>query len=74
MTLASHFITSLVETKYPEQNTTIIDIIGARLDSLTTSILTGEKLSREAMTDLLKFAFNLLLHYPRVSLLITSYM
>ncbi|TCD69181.1 hypothetical protein EIP91_008477 [Steccherinum ochraceum] len=66
MTLASHFITSLVETKYPEQNTTIIDIIGARLDSLTTSILTGEKLSREAMTDLLKFAFNLLLHYPRI--------
>lgn len=63
---ATKFIVSLVETKYPEQNTSIVDIIAARLDSLTTSILSGEKLAREAMTDLLKFAFNILLHYPKV--------
>jgi len=66
MTFASDFIISLVEHRYPEQNTTIVEIIGARLDSLTTSILSGEKLAREAMTDLLKFAFNLLLHYPKI--------
>ena len=63
---AEDFIISVVETKYPEQNMNIVDIIGARLDSLTTSILSGEKLSREAMADLLKFTFNLVAHYPKV--------
>ncbi|KAH8106337.1 guanine nucleotide exchange factor [Cristinia sonorae] len=67
MASAAEFITSLVETKYPEQQAAIIDIIGLRLESLTTSILAGEKLAREAMTDLLKFTFNLLLHYPKIA-------
>jgi hypothetical protein len=44
----------------------IIEIIGAKLDFLTIGILSGAKLAREAMTDLLKFTFNILLHYPKV--------
>ncbi|KAH7924845.1 hypothetical protein BV22DRAFT_1090227 [Leucogyrophana mollusca] len=62
------FIESLVEDKR-EMTTgseTIIDIIGAKLDDLTNSTLAGAKMSREAMTDLLKFVFNLLVHYPKL--------
>jgi hypothetical protein len=44
----------------------IVEIIGAKLDVLTIGILSGTKLAREAMTDLLKFTFNILLHYPKV--------
>lgn len=44
----------------------MVDIIDAKLDLLTTAILSGTKLAREAMSDLLKFAFNLLHHYPKV--------
>lgn len=73
MTFASDFIVNLVEHKYPDQTNTIVDIIGIRLDSLTSSILGMEKLAREAMTDLLKFAFNVLLHYPKVRLHPHSY-
>ena len=47
---------------------TIADIIDAKLELLTTAILAGTKLAREAMSDLLKFAFNLLHHYPKVCL------
>ena len=42
------------------------DIIDAKLDLLTNAILVGTKFAREAMSDLLKFAFNLLHHYPKV--------
>lgn len=45
-----------------------MEIIGAKLDLLNTCILGGVKMSREAMTDLLKFTFNLLVHYPKVRL------
>lgn len=45
---------------------TAIDIIGAKLDLLITCIVTGVKMAREAMTDILKFTFNLLVHYPKV--------
>lgn len=66
---AASFIISLVEDK-PSPSSgrmlTIIDIIASRLDLLTTSILGGIKMSREAMTDLLKFTFNLLAHYPKL--------
>jgi hypothetical protein len=39
------------------------------LDLLTVAILSGTKMAREAMSDLLKFTFNLLLHYPKVCLI-----
>ncbi|PCH41659.1 hypothetical protein WOLCODRAFT_24903 [Wolfiporia cocos MD-104 SS10] len=60
------FIKALVETKPPGHPGNIIEIIGARLDGLLRSIINSVKLAREAMTDLLKFTFNLLLHYPKI--------
>ncbi|KAI0052651.1 hypothetical protein FA95DRAFT_1601694 [Auriscalpium vulgare] len=63
---ASAFIISLVENKPPGRHLNAIEIIGSRLDSLTGSILGGMKMAREAMTDLLKFTFNILAHYPKL--------
>jgi hypothetical protein len=60
------FIRSLVEEKREGSSGTAIDIIGAKLDLLIVSIVTGAKMAREAMTDTLKFTFNLLVHYPKV--------
>lgn len=45
-----------------------MDVIGAKLDILTTSFIAGTKMAREAITDILKLIFNLLLHYPKVRL------
>ncbi|KAH7912475.1 guanine nucleotide exchange factor [Hygrophoropsis aurantiaca] len=61
------FIESLVETKRDTAagSETIIDFISVKLDDLTNSTLAGIRMSREAMTDLLKFTFNLLVHYPK---------
>lgn len=36
------------------------------MDLLTVAILAGTKMAREAMSDVLKLTFNLLLHYPKV--------
>ena len=60
------FIISLVEDKPPARNLTVVEIIALRLDSLLISLLAGTKMSREAMTDLLKFTYNILAHYPKV--------
>ncbi|KAJ7131634.1 guanine nucleotide exchange factor [Mycena crocata] len=59
----SAFITSLVEEK--RHGNTVIDIIGGKLDLLITNLLSGTKMSREAMVDVLKFTFNILMHYPK---------
>lgn len=64
---AGELIKSLVESKPAGHPGNVIEIIGTKLDHLTRGILTGTKFAREAMTDLLKFTFNLLLHYPKVS-------
>ncbi|KAH9007276.1 guanine nucleotide exchange factor synembryn-domain-containing protein [Lactarius hatsudake] len=37
-----------------------------RLDSLTSALLNGTRMAREAVVDLLKFAFNILTHYPKL--------
>ncbi|KAG6841342.1 hypothetical protein C0991_012167 [Blastosporella zonata] len=58
------FIKNLVEEKY--HGYTAIEIIGAKLDLLTVGILAGTKMAREAMSDTLKFAFNILLYYPKM--------
>ncbi|KAI0751663.1 guanine nucleotide exchange factor [Daedaleopsis nitida] len=55
-------IKSMVEGKSPN----ITEVIGNKLDLLSRAILAGTKFAREAMTDLLKFTFNLLLHYPKL--------
>ncbi|EMD31814.1 hypothetical protein CERSUDRAFT_162619 [Gelatoporia subvermispora B] len=60
------FIRSLVEAKPPGHSGNVIEIIGSKLDLLSRSIQGSMKLAREAMTDLLKFTFNLLLHYPKI--------
>ncbi|KAI0734889.1 guanine nucleotide exchange factor [Fomitopsis betulina] len=65
---SADFIRALVETKPVGHPSNIVEIIGAKLDSLSRSIRSSAKLSREAMTDLLKFTFNLLLHYPKIAI------
>ncbi|KZV60313.1 hypothetical protein PENSPDRAFT_620141 [Peniophora sp. CONT] len=44
-----------------------LDIIAPRLEGLIVSILAGTKMAREAMTDLLKFTYNILAHYPKIA-------
>ncbi|KAG5650383.1 hypothetical protein H0H81_012426 [Sphagnurus paluster] len=58
------FIQTIVEEKH--HGRTIVEILSVKLDMLTTGILSGTKMAREAMTDLLKLTFNILLHYPRL--------
>jgi hypothetical protein len=58
---AATFIRLLIEGKHD-----IVEVIGAKLDYLSTAIVTGAPMSKDAMTDLLKLSFNLLLHYPKV--------
>lgn len=65
---SASFIQSIVETKrthFPG-NGTIIDVIALKLDDLIASMQAGIKMSRDAMTDLLKLTFNLLIHYPKL--------
>jgi hypothetical protein len=62
---SSGYIRILVEGKH--HGGSIIDIIAAKLDTLIISICSGTTMSREAMTDLLKFTFNLLVHYPKMT-------
>lgn len=45
----------------------VVVIISKQLDFLLNGILLGTAMSREAMIDLLKFTFNLLCHWPKVS-------
>lgn len=58
------YIESVIDAKYHGRS--IVEIIGSKLDLLITSVRNGTPMAREAMTDLLKFSFNLLLHYPKV--------
>lgn len=44
----------------------IVDIVGQKLDSLMWSLLSGQAMAKDAMVDILKFSFNLLLQYPRM--------
>ncbi|KAJ7929007.1 guanine nucleotide exchange factor synembryn-domain-containing protein [Mycena leptocephala] len=59
----SAFITSLVEEK--RNGNTVVDVIGGKLDLLIVSLLSGAKMAKEAMVDVLKFTFNILMHYPK---------
>ncbi|KAJ7265997.1 guanine nucleotide exchange factor [Mycena haematopus] len=60
---ASPFIISLVEDK--RNGNTVVDIVGGKLDLLIVSLLSGTKMAKEAMVDVLKFIFNILMHYPK---------
>ena len=65
---AGSFIVSTVERKPSGRAHTLVEILGLRLESLTAALLSGTRMAREAMVDLLKFAFNILTHYPKVRL------
>ena len=65
-TTAGPFIVSIVERKPSGRAHSLVEILGLRLESLTTALLSGTKMAREAIVDLLKFAFNILTHYPKV--------
>ncbi|KAF9057765.1 guanine nucleotide exchange factor [Panaeolus papilionaceus] len=59
------FLESVVEEKH--NGRTVVDIIGSKLDLMLVSIKDGVPTSKEAMIDLLKFTYNLLLHYPKLA-------
>ncbi|KAG2360174.1 guanine nucleotide exchange factor [Suillus spraguei] len=66
---SASFIESIVETKRANcpGNGTILDIIALKLDDLVVSMQAGINMSRDAMTDLLKLTFNILVHYPKLA-------
>lgn len=45
---------------------TVVDVIVAHLDGLAKDLPTRGRMAKDAMSDLLKFTFNLLIHYPKV--------
>ncbi|KAK0490426.1 guanine nucleotide exchange factor [Armillaria novae-zelandiae] len=59
------WIVSLVED-HNHKRRGIVDIIANKLDAMLVAIQAGTKLGREATADLLKFTFNLLMHYPKM--------
>lgn len=61
---ASPLIITLVEEK--RHGKTLVDLLTAKMDMSLVAIHNGVKNSREAMTDLLKFTFYILMHYPKV--------
>lgn len=63
----ANFIQSLVEDKRLGSGTAV-DILAQKLDILGVSVASGTTMAREALTDTLKFTFNLLVHYPKVRL------
>ena len=63
---AGPFIISIVERKPSGRVHSLVEIIGLRLESLIPALLSGTRMAREAIIDLLKFTFNILTHYPKV--------
>ncbi|KAJ4481036.1 guanine nucleotide exchange factor [Lentinula aciculospora] len=60
----STLIFSLVEDK--RHGRTIIDVIAIKLDMVLSSVLANKAFARDAMSELLKLSFNLMLHYPKL--------
>ena len=69
---AGSFIVSIVERKPSGRAHSLVEILSLRLESLTTALLSGTKMAREAIVDLLKFTFNILTHYPKVCFVLFS--
>ncbi|KAJ2924963.1 hypothetical protein H1R20_g12120, partial [Candolleomyces eurysporus] len=61
----SLYLQTMMEKKYNGHY--IVDIIGSKLECLIQPVTTGANLAREAMTDLLKLTFNILLYYPNMT-------
>ncbi|KAF5322717.1 hypothetical protein D9619_000863 [Psilocybe cf. subviscida] len=62
---SSPVIETMVDAKYNGRS--LVDILGAKLDSMIPAIRASAPTSKEAMIDLLKFTFNILLHYPKIT-------
>ncbi|KAF5333430.1 hypothetical protein D9611_002341 [Ephemerocybe angulata] len=61
----STYLVTMMEKKY--NSSYLVDIIGSKLECLINPVQSGATLAREAMTDLLKFTFNILLYYPNMT-------
>jgi hypothetical protein len=55
---------TFVDSKY--NGRTVVDIISAKLDLLLISVQQSTRMAKEAMTDVLKFTYNVTHHYPKV--------
>ncbi|KAH9978248.1 guanine nucleotide exchange factor [Lactifluus volemus] len=64
--IASRILFLATAAKTVGRALSLVEIISVRLDALTTALLGGARMAREAMVDLLKFAFNILTHYPKL--------
>jgi hypothetical protein len=65
--IAGDFIKGLVEGKISRNGQNVIDILAQKLDVLLSSVVLGTPMAREAMSEMLKFGFNILCFYPRVA-------
>ncbi|KAF5381879.1 hypothetical protein D9757_007588 [Collybiopsis confluens] len=63
----SSLVLSLVQDK--RRGRTVVDLISMKIDISLASLLNNKYLAHEALSELLKFAFNLLHHYPKLSTL-----
>jgi hypothetical protein len=70
---AGPFIVSIVERKPSGRAHSLVEVIGLRLESLIPALLSGTRMAREAIVDLLKFTFNILTHYPKVCVLLVIF-
>jgi hypothetical protein len=66
-TTAGDFIKGLVEGKVAKSGQNVVDILAQKLDALLSLIVLGTSMGREAMSEMLKFGFNVLCFYPRVT-------
>ena len=55
-----------MEGKVSKNGQNAIDILASKLDPLLSLIVVETPMAREAMSELLKFGFNVLCFYPRV--------
>lgn len=46
----------------------VVNILAQKLDALLSLVVLGTPMAREAMSEMLKFGFNVLCFYPRVVL------
>jgi hypothetical protein len=58
------YLVTLVDGKY--NGHTIIEILGVKLEWLKLAYRAGIPFAKEGLIDILKFTFNILLHYPKV--------
>jgi len=63
---AGDFIKDLVEGRVSRNSRNVVDVLAQKLDALLPLILVGTPMAREAMSEMLKFGFNVLCFYPRV--------